>query len=99
MILENIPLIGLSAPAILSVAIMMLLTGKLWTNSAYQEKKLEADRWREAYEAEREARNLSDKQTEELLEVTKTTHAFIVAVFTNSERIHKSGVSNDISKT
>lgn len=96
--IESIPLVGLSAPAMLGVLIMMLFTGKLWTNSAYQEKKEEADRWRLAYEAEREARKTSDSQTVELLEVTKTTQGFIEAVFKNSELIRKSGVSDDIPK-
>lgn len=96
--IESIPLDGLSAPAMLGVLIMMLFTGKLWTNSAYQEKKEEADRWRLAYEAEREARQTSDSQTVELLEVTKTTQGFIEAVLRNSETIRKSGVSDDISK-
>ena len=94
--IESIPLDGLSAPAMLGVLIMMLFTGKLWTNSAYQEKKEEADRWRLAYEAEREARQTSDSQTVELLEVTKTTQGFIEAVLKNSELIRKSGVSDDI---
>ena len=96
--IESIPLVGLSAPAMIGVLIMMLFTGKLWTNSAYQEKKEEAERWRLAYEAEREARQASDSQTIELLEVTKTTQGFIEAVFKNSELIRKSGVSDDISK-
>ena len=96
--IENIPLVGLSAPAMLGVLIMMLFTGKLWTNSAYQEKKEEAERWRLAYEAEREARKESDSQTVELLEVTKTTQGFIEAVFRSSELIRRSGVSDDIPK-
>ena len=92
--IDGIPLLELSPAVILGFAVILLFTGKLWTNAAYQEKVNEADRWREAYEKERTARELSDRQTEELLEVTKTTHAFIVAVFNNSEIIRKSGVSN-----
>jgi len=86
-----IPIVGLSAPAIVSILIIMLFTGKLWTNSAYQEKKADAERWRQAYEAERDARQISEAQTAELLELAKTTHSFIVATFSNSERIRQAG--------
>lgn len=93
----GIPIAGLTAPALLGIAILMLLTGKLWTNNAYQEKCKESEHWRGAYEAEREARQTSDSQTAQLLEVTKTTHAFIVAVFSNSERIRQGGGPNVVS--
>lgn len=91
MAIDGLPLVGLSAPAIVSVIILMLLTGRLWTNAAYQQKCKESDQWREAYEKEREARTQSDHQTGELLELAKTTNSFIMAVFTNSERIRTGG--------
>lgn len=97
--IEGIPIAGLTAPALLGIAILMLLTGRLWTNNAYQEKCKESDHWRLAYEAERENRQTSDSQTAQLLEVTKTTHAFIVAVFSNSERIRQGGGPNVVSST
>ena len=59
---------------------MMILTGKLWTNAAYQEKVSEAERWRLAYEAEREARTLSDRQTTNLLEEAKTNRNVLAAL-------------------
>jgi len=91
--IEGLPIsVGsLSAPAILGILVLMLFTGKLWTNAAYQEKKADAERWRLAYEAERDARRISEAQTAELLELAKTTHSFIVATFSNSERIRQSG--------
>lgn len=79
--IEGIPLVGLTAPGLLGFAILMLMTGKLWTNAAYQQKVRECDKWQDAYEAEREARTISDSQTVELLEVSKTTHAVTVAMF------------------
>lgn len=88
--IEGIPISGLTAPAIVSIAILMLFTGKLWTNVAYQQKCKEADQWRMAYEAEREARKMSDDQTKELLELAKTTNSFMTAVFYNSEQIRQS---------
>lgn len=97
--LDGIPLAALSAPTILGLAIVMLFTGKLWTNPAYQEKAKEAERWRLAYEAEREARKTSDEQTTELLEVTKATHAFITAVFHTGQQIRQSGEPDATTKT
>lgn len=87
----GVPLTGLTAPAMLSVVFLLFITGKIWTNAAYQEKVAEAERWRLAYEAEREARSTSDSQTRELLEVARTTQALITGVYSNSERIRQSG--------
>lgn len=97
--LLGIPLSGMTAPALLSVAILMLLTGRLWTNAAYQQKVKEAEHWRQAYEAEREARITAEGQNGELLELAKTTYSFITATFANSERIARSGEPDVVSKT
>lgn len=94
----DIPIAGLTAPTLLGIFVLMMFTGKIWSNNAYQEKVKEAERWRSAYEAEREARIESDKQTTELLEVTKTTHAVITAMFHNSERFQLSGGTNVASE-
>jgi len=87
----QIPVVGLTAPTLVGIIILMILNGKLWTNSAYQQKCNEAEKFEKAYEAEREARHTSEKQTAELLELAKTTHSFIVATFQNSEQIRLSG--------
>lgn len=92
-LLGGLPLTELTASALLGLAILMILRGKIWTDAAYQEKTKESERWRLAYEAEREARQTSDAQTAELLELAKTTHSFIKAVFVNSERAQVSGDS------
>lgn len=97
-LIEGIPIIGWSAPTLLSIVVLMLLTGKLWTKAAYDEKVKEAERWRAAYEAEREARVTANSQTTELLELAKTTHSFIVAVFSNSERARQAGEFDVASK-
>lgn len=94
---EGISLVSLTPPALLGLAILMILTGRLWTNSAYQQKAEEAEKWREAYEKEREARAMADAQTNELLDTAKTSQAFIRAVFQNSERVRQRGGS-DVSE-
>lgn len=91
--IDGISIIGLTPPALLGVAILMMLTGRLIPRSTYLDRVKEADQWRKAYEAERAARATSDAQTVELLELAKTTHSFITAVFSNSERIRQSGDS------
>lgn len=89
--IDGVPLVGLTAPTLLGAAILMLLTGKLWTNAAYQQKCAESDKWQAAYEKERETRLASDAQTSELLEVTKTTNAVITAMFVNTGKYQAPG--------
>lgn len=89
--LEGIPILDLTAPALLGITVLLIFLGRIIPRPFYQEKAVEADRWREAYEKEREARLASDAQTAELLEVAKTTHNIIVAVFHNSELIRRGG--------
>lgn len=79
--IDSIPLIGLSAPTLLGVAIALLLTGKIVPRATLMDRQKEMERWREAYEREREARAVLERQTEELTELAKTTHAIIVAMF------------------
>lgn len=79
--LEGVPLVGLTAPSLLGVFVLLMFLGKIVPRAALIDKQKEADQWREAYEAERQARASSDSQTIELLEVSKTTHAISVAMF------------------
>ena len=78
---EGIPLVGLTAPTLLGIAILLLLVGRIVPRATLEDKKQEAADWKAAYETEREARIKSDAQTGELLEVSKTTHAITVAMF------------------
>lgn len=83
--LQGLPVETLSSPAaLLGLAIFMIFMGILIPRRFYKEVCDERDRWREAYEVQRERADKSDAQTAELLEVTKTTHAFIVAIFKKS---------------
>jgi hypothetical protein len=81
MMLDGIPLVGLTAPTLLSIAVLLLLTGRIVPRATLQDKAEEARDWKAAYELEREARISSDAQTVELLEVSKTNHAVTVAMF------------------
>lgn len=85
--IEGVPISLLSASALLGLTVLLLLTGRIVPRSTLVDKIDEAERWRQAYEVEREARRISDAQTSELLEVAKTTHAIISAMATTSEHL------------
>lgn len=89
--LWGIPLGILTPSALLGLTVLMLFTGKLWTNPAYQEKAKEAEKWRLAYEAENKARAIADTQAAQLLEQAKTTHALVVSMFGILENKESSG--------
>lgn len=79
--INGIPIAGLTAPTILGLGILLVLFGRLIPQPMYKEKAAEAERWRQAYEVERTARAAADAQTAELLEVARTTHNIVAAVF------------------
>lgn len=81
----GIPLVGLTAPALLGVFVLMVFGGYLIPRRYLNDKITECERWRQAYEVEREARATSNKQSIELLEFAKTNHSLITAIFTNLE--------------
>lgn len=78
--IDGIPFTTLSASALLGVTVLLLLLGRLVPRSVLKDKIEEAERWRQAYESERTARGISDAQTNELLEVARTTQAIIAAM-------------------
>lgn len=88
---------GLSAPALLGLAVFLLLVGKIVPRSTLLDKMAEAERWRAAYEAEREARREVEKQTKDLYELAKTTHSVIVAMFQTIDHKREGGNSNESS--
>lgn len=96
--LDGFPLVGLTSPTLLGIAILLIITGRLIPRQQYREKAAEAERWRLAYEAEREARSTSDAQTVQLLEFAKTNHSVITAVFESIRELKGSGGSNDLQK-
>jgi len=73
----NGQLFDYSAPTLLGIAVLLLLLGLLVPRKYLMDKEREAERWRKAYEAERTARAISDAQTAELLELTKTTYELL----------------------
>lgn len=92
--IQGVPITVLSASALLGLAVLFLLTGRLVPRVTLTDKIKEADKWREAYEKEREARSLADAQTTELLEIAKTTHAVISAMYASTSDQIRGG--NDV---
>lgn len=66
-----------SAPALLGLAVFLVLTGKIPSKGAYEDCKRERDAWKEAYMTEREARTAADAQVSQLMELAKTSTAVI----------------------
>lgn len=95
--IAGIPVVGLTAPALVGIFVLLVFTGMLIPRRIYQDKSNESDRWRTAFETEREARMTSDKQTSELLEGQKSSHAVLVAIFKNSEKLLESRGSRDVA--
>ena len=87
--LDGIPLADLTAPTLLGVAVLLLLFGKIVPRATLMDKAEEAKLWREAYEVERKAHELTEAQVTELLELSKTTYNVIVAMFGTTERMRK----------
>lgn len=94
--IEGIPIRDLTAPSLLGIAIIFVLLGLLVPRYVYNEKKEESEKWRTAYEKEREARAVSDAQTAELLELAQTTHKIILAMYSTTDRLRQSGGSDAI---
>lgn len=96
---EKFPIASLTAPALLGITVLLLLLGRLVPRPTLMDKIEECERWRQAYEAEREARATSDAQTIELLELAKTTHKIVEALFGTTERAPRSGGGNELASS
>ena len=89
--LDGIPFEKLTAPVLVGIAVLLLLIGRLVPRSSLMDVAKERDQWRLAYEASEKARAASDAQTAELLELAKTTHNIIVAMFDATDYAKRSG--------
>lgn len=76
---------------------LLILIGRLKPKSDIDAAHEACEKWRLAYEAEREARGISDAQTAELLELAKTTHSIVLALFGSADRARHSGGADVVS--
>lgn len=93
--IEGIPIIGLTAPTLLGIAVLLLLTGRLVPRSTLKDKDAEIERWRTAYETEREARIVSDNQTSKLLIAVETNRDVLTALLNVIKPSAESGGPSD----
>lgn len=77
----GIPVGDLTAPALVGIAVMMVFFGLLVPRWTYKEKAKESERWRLAFETERERANTADAQAAKVLEGQQTSHKLIEAIF------------------
>lgn len=96
--IENIPLVGLTAPALLGIAVLLLLTGRIVPRSALTDRDKEIERWKSAYETEREARIISDNQTAKLLIAVETNRDVLFALLKVIKPTADSGGSSDVAE-
>jgi hypothetical protein len=89
--LDGISIGNWTAGSLLGLAIFLILIGRLVPKSQLDKAEEAAEKWRLAYEAEKEAHALSEAQTSELLELAKTTNSIVFALFGASERVRHSG--------
>ena len=64
----------LTSSTLLAAVVILILLGRLVPQSILQDKIQERDRWREAYESEREARAVAEAQSQELIDRTRHLH-------------------------
>ena len=95
--LTGIPFGDLAPPTLLGVAVLLILFGKLKPKIDVDKAEEAAEKWRLAYEAEREAHAVADAQTAELLELAKTTHTIVLALFRSIDRARQSGGADVVS--
>lgn len=90
---DGISIIGLTAPGLLLIAVLMVLTGRLVPKSTHEQTVKERDQWRAAYEVAELARSTQEAQTRELLEVAKTSTAVLTALheFSEKKQLSQSG--------
>lgn len=88
---DGISLTSLTPAALVGLTVVLLLLGRLVPRRTLQDKAEDAKTWRLAYEAEREARAIADAHAREFLEVAKSTHAIVAALFDTVERAREGG--------
>lgn len=89
--IDGIPITDLTAPTLLGIGILLVMFGRLVPWWFYKAKVEEAEKWRMAFEAEKEARINTVAQTQKLIDVTEDIHSIVVAVFRGAELTRQTG--------
>jgi hypothetical protein len=66
--------------ALVTIAVLMVLTGRLIPRRTYDDMVADRDNWRQAFHASEEVRRMQDKQVEQLLTVAEVGGRIINAL-------------------
>lgn len=73
--ISGVPVVGLSAPAILAIFFIMFMRGDIIPGKLHKETVADRDYWRTAHGVSEEARRTSSRQVDELLGMGQTIDA------------------------
>lgn len=76
-LLGSLTVADLGATALLSLTVLMVLTGRLVTRSREQDLIADRDAWRAAHQVSEEARHVQVRQIDELVEAGRTTRYLV----------------------
>lgn len=74
------PVTELTAPALLGLAVWLILTGRIVPRSTYDEKVKEAEKWQAAHSVSEEARLVQSKQLDAAMEVGQVAKHVLTAL-------------------
>lgn len=84
--LQGIAIGELTPSVLLGMCVLLIFLGRLVPRSSLQDKIKEAEQWRLAYETERKAHDVADKQTTRLIEqLSKITNGLFSSIGSPSD--------------
>lgn len=72
----GVPLVGLTAPALLGLFVWLVFNGYLVPRRTYQDMKDDRDYWRQAHSISEEARGVKDEQLNVVKDIGQTVMMF-----------------------
>lgn len=73
---EGVPIVGLSAPVLLGIFVLLVFRGFLVPRKTYEDMKEDRDFWRAAHAVSEEARLMKDQQMEVVKEIGQSVTMF-----------------------
>lgn len=78
--LEGVAATDIGLGTLVGIFFLLMFFGRIKPKSDVDRADAAAEKWRQAYETEREARATADAQTAELLELADTTQSILIAL-------------------
>lgn len=89
--IDGIPIANLAPPTLIGIFFLLVFFGRLIPRYLYEAKVEECEKWRLAFEAERDARINTAQQTQQLVATTSEIHQVVGAVFKGAELTQETG--------